>query len=150
MGLFNFDQTSRTADARLHFVIMAAFAQRQVLVVDDNPAIRACITTMLESAGYDVAEAEDGLEALLLISKSTPDVVVSDLNMPRMSGFDLLPEVHRRFPQIVTIAMSGAYRNANEVPPEVMAHGFYAKGAPPRSLIGTLAQLLDAGPARSA
>jgi CheY-like chemotaxis protein len=96
---------------------MAALAQRQVLVVDDDPAIRACMTMLLESAGYDVAEAEDGLEALLLISKSTPDVVVSDLNMPRMSGFDLLPEVHRRFPQIVTIAMSGAYRNANEVTP---------------------------------
>ena len=132
------------------FVIMAASAQRRVLVVDDDPAIRACMSMLLESVGYDVAEAEDGLEALLLISKSTPDVVVSDLNMPRMSGFDLLPEVHRRFPQIVTIAMSGAYRGGNDLPPEVMAHGYYAKGAPPGNLLGTLAQLLDAGPARTA
>jgi len=137
-------------NATLLFVTMAAHSQRRVLVVDDDPSIRACMSMLLESVGYEVAEAEDGLEALLLISKNTPDVVVSDLNMPRMSGFDLLPEVHRRFPQIVTIAMSGAYRNANELPREVMAHGFYAKGAPPRSLIGTLAQLLNAGAVRTA
>ena len=129
---------------------MVSFAQRQVLVVDDDPAIRACMSMLLESVGYDVAVAEDGLEALLFISKNTPDVVVSDLNMPRMSGFDLLSEVQRRFPQIVTIAMSGAYRDGNELPPQVMAHGFYAKGAPPRNLIGTLAQLLDGIPALSA
>jgi CheY-like chemotaxis protein len=129
---------------------MATLAQRQVLVVDDDPAIRACMTMLLESVGYDVAVAEDGLEALLLINESAPDILVSDLNMPRMSGFDLLSEVRRRFPQIVTIAMSGAYRNGNELPPEVMVHGFYAKGEPPRNLCGTLAQLLDGIPAPSA
>ena len=90
--------------------------QRQVLVVDDDPAIRACLTTLLESACYDVAAAQDGIEALLLISESTPDIIISDLNMPRMSGFDLLSEVRRRFPQVVTIAMSGAYRNSDELP----------------------------------
>jgi|KBSSwiStaDraftv2_1062776.scaffolds.fasta_scaffold2316938_1 CheY-like chemotaxis protein len=89
-------------------VVTMAFLS-QVLVVDDDPAIRAGMSLLLESAGYDVAEAEVGLEALLLISKSTPNVVVSDLNMPQRSGFDL-PEVQqRRFPQIVTIAMSGAH-----------------------------------------
>jgi len=128
---------------------MASLAQRQVLVVDDDPAIRTCMSMLLESVGYDVAVAEDGLEALLFISKNTPDVVVSDLNMPRMSGFDLLSEVRRRFPQIVTIAMSGAYRNGNELPVEVTAHGFYAKGAPASHLVGTLAQLLE-HPARNA
>jgi len=102
---------------------MASLAQRQVLVVDDDPAIRTCMSMLLESVGYDVAVAEDGLEALLFISKNTPDVVVSDLNMPRMSGFDLLSEVRRRFPQIVTIAMSGAYRNGNGDPPAFLQRG---------------------------
>jgi CheY-like chemotaxis protein len=131
----------------LLFGTMAALSKRQVLLVDDDPEIRACIAMLLEAVGYDVAAAQDGLEALLLLDKNTPDIVVSDLDMPRMSGVVLLSEIRRRFPQIVTIAMSGAYRNSDELPPEVIAHGFYAKGAPPRNLCGTLAQLLDAAPA---
>jgi CheY-like chemotaxis protein len=111
--------------------------------VDDDPTIRTCLTVLLESVGYDVATAGDGLEALLLINESTPDILISDLNMPGMSGVDLLSEIRRRFPRIVTIAMSGAYRNSDEFPCEVMAHGFYPKGEPPSNLYGTLAQLLD-------
>ena len=122
---------------------MATPAPCQVLVVDDDPAIRACLTAVLKSAGYDVAAAKDGIEALLSISESAPDIIISDLNMPRMSGFDLLSEVRRRFPWIVTIAMSGAYRSGNELPSKDLAHGFYAKGEAPRKLCGTLAQLLE-------
>jgi CheY-like chemotaxis protein len=122
---------------------MTTPAQRQVLVVDDDPTIRTCLTVLLESVGYAVATAGDGLEALLLINESTPDILISDLNMPGMSGVDLLSEIRRRFPRIVTIAMSGAYRNRGELPSEVMAHGFYPKGEPPSNLYGTLAQLLE-------
>jgi len=122
---------------------MATPAQRQVLVVDDDPTIRTCLTQLLESVGYDVATAVDGVEALLLINESAPDIIISDLNMPGISGVDLLSEIRRRFPRIVTIAMSGAYRNGGELPSEVMAHGFYAKGEPPSNLYGTLAQLLE-------
>jgi CheY-like chemotaxis protein len=122
---------------------MATPGQRQVRVVDDDAAVRTCLTILLESVGYDVDAAEDGIEALLLISKNTPDIIVSDLNMPGMSGVDLLSEIRRRFPQVVTIAMSGAYQNVNELPSEVLAHGFYAKGEPRRKLGGTLSQLLE-------
>jgi len=122
---------------------MAAPAQRQILIVDDDPTIRTCLTVLLESVGYDVATAVDGVEALLLINESAPDILISDLNMPRMSDVDLLSEIRRRFPGIVTIAMSGAYRNSVDFPCEVMAHGFYAKGEPPSNLYGTLAQLLE-------
>lgn len=122
---------------------MANPGQHQILVVDDEAAIRTCLTILLESVGYDVDAAEDGIEALLLIGTNTPDIVISDLNMPGMSGVDLLSEIRRRFPQIVTIAMSGAYENVNELPSEVLAHGFYAKGEPPRTLCGTLSQLLE-------
>ena len=129
--------------ATLLSLTMATPGQRRVLVVDDEPAIRSCLTILLESVGYDVDAAEDGIEALLLISKNTPDIIISDLNMPGMSGVDLLSEVRRRFPQVVSIAMSGAYQNVNELPSEVLAHGFYAKGEPPRKLCGTLSQLLE-------
>lgn len=61
------------------------------------------------AAGYDVVAAEDGFRALSQLRKKLPDVVLSDLDMPGMSGFELLSVMRRRFPQISTVAMSGAY-----------------------------------------
>ena len=129
---------------------MASLTQRHILVVDDEPSVRSCLAMLLRSVGYEVAVAEDGLEALLLMNESAPDILVSDLNMPRMSGFDLLSEVRRRFPHTLTIAMSGAYREGSELPPEVLAHGFYSKSDSSRNLCETLAHLLEGIPAPSA
>ncbi len=129
---------------------MANPSKPQVLVVDDDPSVRDSVARLLMSAGYDVAAAEDGLEALSQLNKAMPDIIVSDLNMPRMSGFDLLAVVRRCFPGIVTVAMSGAYGNSDDLPPEVIADGFYAKGDHPKRLFGTLAQLLSTTPTRCA
>lgn len=96
---------------------MSTPSKRQVLVVDDDPDVRDSLAQLLNLGGYDVAAAEDGVGALFQLSRSTPDAIVSDLHMPRMSGVALLSEIRRRFPQIVTIAMSGAYRNSSELPP---------------------------------
>jgi DNA-binding NarL/FixJ family response regulator len=82
------------------------------------------------------------------LRKTEPDVIVSDLEMPRMSGFELLPVVRRRFPQILTLAMSGAYGDEG-VPVGVIADGFYAKGGPPKNLFRAIEQIIHAAPARS-
>jgi CheY-like chemotaxis protein len=129
---------------------MATLSKFQVLLVDDDASVRDCVARLLSSAGYDVAAAEDGLGALLHLNQATPDVIVSDLDMPRMSGFDLLPVVRRCYPGIVIVAMSGAYTSSDELPPEVVADGFYSKGDHPKNLFGILAQLLGNTPARSA
>ena len=87
---------------------MSNASRRQILVVDDNPSVRETLAMLLVSAGYDVAVAEEGFAALSHLRKTLPDVIVSDLEMPRMSGFELLSVVRRRFSQILTVAMSGA------------------------------------------
>jgi CheY-like chemotaxis protein len=66
---------------------------------------------ILEREGYEVLKAADGLEGLHSLSKSLPDLIISDLNMPRMTGFEFLAVVRLRFPHIATIAMSGGNRS---------------------------------------
>ena len=83
---------------------------------------------------FFVRSAEDGFSALAEIRKEIPDILLSDLNMPRMSGFELLSVVHHRFPSIRVIAMSGAF-SGDEVPSRVSADAFYQKGCGVRSLL---------------
>jgi CheY-like chemotaxis protein len=99
----------------------------KILVVDDEPSIRGSLAELLRRAGYEVAAAANGFDALLQLKHSVPDVIVSDLNMPQMSGFEFLSVVRRRFPQISVIASSGAYAS-RIVPTGVLADAFFAKG----------------------
>lgn len=98
-----------------------------ILVVDDEPGVREGLEILLMSEGYDVASAEDGVGALLQIERMPPDLIISDLNMPRMSGFEFLPMVRLRYPQIAIVAMSGDYQG-DDVPLGVVADRFFAKG----------------------
>ncbi len=105
-----------------------------LLIVDDEPSIRESLSHVLTEIGYRVRSAEDGFSALREMRHETPDLLLSDLNMPNMSGFELLSVVRRRFPAIRTIAMSGSF-SGNEVPSGVTADAFYEKGSSIRSLL---------------
>lgn len=123
----------------------------QILLVDDDDSVRNTLAMLLTSAGYDVAAASDGFEALLHLKRALPGLIISDLNMPRMSGFEFLSVVRRRFPGILVIAMSGAYNEGSAVPGGVIADGFYAKGrSNPDALFTTVADLIKTAPARQA
>lgn len=116
--------------------------QKRVLVVDDYPAIRDTLAAILCSAGYEVSTAEDGFSALLLMKRILPDLIVSDLNMPNMSGFELLSVVRRRFPQLLVVAMSGAYGSGDSVPGGVIADAFYSKNnSTPAAFLKIIAEL---------
>jgi CheY-like chemotaxis protein len=127
---------------------MPILVKFRILVVDDDTDVRESVAMSLMAEGYDVVAAEDGFRALSELRKNLPDVVLSDLDMPGMSGFELLSVVRRRFPQISTVAMSGAYVG-NELPFGVIADGFFAKGGQPKNLLWTIQQLLLTAPARS-
>ena len=119
-----------------------------ILVVDDDQSVRESVAMSLMAAGYDVVAVDDGFRAIAQLRKALPDVVLSDLDMPGMSGFELLSVVRRRFPQISTIAMSGAYVG-KQVPFGVIADGFFAKGSHSKDLLSTIQRLLLTAPARS-
>ena len=66
---------------------------RTILAVDDSPSMRQMVRATLESAGYGVVEAADGQEALELARTRSVDLVISDVNMPRMDGIRLVSEL---------------------------------------------------------
>jgi CheY-like chemotaxis protein len=121
----------------------------RILVVDDEECIRAVFGELLQRKGYEVATAQDGFDALLKLKQFLPDLIISDLNMPRMSGFEFLSVVRRRFPKISVIASSGAY-GSGVVPTGVLADAFFAKGqADPHTLLSSVADLLQTSAARA-
>ena len=99
----------------------------RILVVDDQCLLRETARQMLESGGYEVLTAADGLDGLHALSKSLPDLIISDLNMPRMSGFEFLAVVRERFPHIATIAVSADYIISGN-PSGIVADAFFQKG----------------------
>ncbi len=98
------------------------------------------LSCVLGEIGYQVRTAEDGFTALVEIAKEAPEILLTDLNMAGMSGFELLATVRRQFPEIKTIAMSGAF-SGNEVPSGVAADAFYGKGSSMVALVRLLDQL---------
>jgi CheY-like chemotaxis protein len=122
---------------------MSKAPKHEILVVDDNPAIRDSLGLVLQSGGYEITTAINGFDALLQMKRRLPAIVLSDLNMPEMSGFEFLSVVRRRFPQISAIAMSGAYHSGDAVPGGVIADAFYAKGqSDPEELLRIVAGLI--------
>jgi len=99
-----------------------------LLIVDDDASIRNTLTLIFTELGYCVRSASDSFATLALIRESTPDVLLSDLNMPGMSGFELLSIVRRTYPAIRVIATSGAF-SGKSVPHGVAADAFYEKAS---------------------
>jgi CheY-like chemotaxis protein len=113
------------------------------LVVEDHNGVRDSLELLLKSAGYAVSTATHGFDALVQLKKHLPDIVLSDLNMPKMSGFELLSVVRRRFPKISVIAMSFASHSGDSLPSGVIADAFYVKGhSDPETLLSTVADLI--------
>ena len=65
----------------------------KILVVDDDPDMRDAITIILESRGYQIVTAQDGLEALANLKAERPDLMMLDLLMPKMDGFAVMKEL---------------------------------------------------------
>lgn len=80
---------------------------KTVLVVDDDPSIRALIRLYLEGAGYAVSEAGDGRQAMRHMAEQRPDLVVLDIFMPEMDGLEVLQALREQCRACKVMAISG-------------------------------------------
>ncbi len=80
--------------------------EQVILVVDDDPAIREGLERKLASSGYGVITASDGEEALLKMESAQVDLILSDVDMPGMNGWELLWECSRRWPAVPLMFMT--------------------------------------------
>ena len=127
---------------------MANFHYR-LLVIDDESLSRDLLQDSLSAKGYEVGIAKDGFAALAQMRGALPDLIVSDLKMPNMSGFEFLSIARRRFPQIPTIAVSGEFHPPID-PLGVLADAFLPKPFRLEELLAKIAELLRDAPPRPA
>lgn len=81
-----------------------------ILLVEDDDLVKDMLTQVLERASHKVISAHDGDEATELLKKIHPDVIVTDIIMPKKSGVTLISEVKNKHPNIEIIAISGGGR----------------------------------------
>jgi CheY-like chemotaxis protein len=113
-----------------------------LLIVEDDIQLRALLTAILTQSGYRVRAAEDGFSALTEMRAEMPDLILSDLYMLGMSGFELLSVVRRRYPEVTVIAMSSAF-SGGEIPSGVAADAFYQKATGVVELLSLLDEVVS-------
>jgi excisionase family DNA binding protein len=116
-----------------------------VLIVDDDEQVRGYVRVNLEAQGYNVREAGNAEEGLLAVEESQPDLVLLDVMMPQVDGWQMLQQLQERHGEAVPVVMFSGKADAataDEVA-ERGARGFIGKPFDPGQLIEKTKQLLS-------
>ena len=122
--------------------------RKRILVADDEPHMSRVIELFLRREGYDVDMVRDGQEALDSILRSPPDVLVTDINMPRMTGQALCMELEKQLPQrefkiiIMTSMTDSEHRDWSRKMRDTL---FMEKPVSMRLMVSTLAKYFGNG-----
>ena len=118
--------------------------KKSVLVVDDEPGICEVLELRLKLVGLDVTTTQSGQEAVGLVEETAPDLVLLDLLMPGMDGYEVLKKI-RAFSSVPVIIFT-ARPDIEDVIDEIGATDFIAKPFSPDALIGKIRLLLNGAP----
>jgi two-component system response regulator VicR len=120
---------------------VAENARKKILVADDTRFFCAVLEDLLASEGYDVICAHDGLEALKKVKAELPglDLLILDLLMPKMTGFDVLREI-RKDPEgakLPVLAITGVFKQSSEIEmlKKLGALGYISKNSSPEEIL---------------
>jgi len=117
-----------------------------VMVIDDDAALRRLIVRALGNGGHEVIEAENGADALALLERHQPALIITDILMPKTEGIETINKVKDRFPGIKIIAMSGGGKSRNlmflDIARAIGAEETLAKPFRPAKLVAAVERLL--------
>ena len=118
---------------------MASGAQQKtILVVEDNPTNMKLVVDLLELKDFNVLQAEDGTTALQILEGHTPELILLDINLPKMSGIDVFKKIreNQRFDSVVILALTALVMTQDQ---ELIANtgfdGYIAKPIDTRKFI---------------
>jgi excisionase family DNA binding protein len=118
-----------------------------VLIVDDDEGTRTFVRASLELEGFDVREASSGTEGLAALEEEAPDLILLDVMMPQMDGWEMLRRVQEQHGGAIPVVMfSGKVEDAAGEAVERGASGFIGKPFDPQQLIDRAKQILGARP----
>jgi DNA-binding response OmpR family regulator len=121
---------------------MIGVARDRILVVDDEPGIRELVGTYLRAEGFDVDEAADGEDALERFRRHAHDLVVLDLRLPGIGGFDVLREIRRSSSVSVIVLTARAEEADKLIGLELGADDYVTKPFSPRELVARVRAVL--------
>ena len=117
--------------------------EQTIMVVDDDAAIRDVVATVLEEEGYTVITAASGEEALAMLHGRLPALVILDMRMPVMDGWEFAERVRARYENRVPLLVMTAAVDARQRAAQVGAAGILSKPFDLHDLIRAVDQLLD-------
>ncbi|SDU03094.1 Serine phosphatase RsbU, regulator of sigma subunit [Pseudomonas pohangensis] len=87
-----------------------------LLIIDDDPVVRARLASYLEAAGFAVLEADNGVQGMQLIQEATPDLIICDLYVPQLTGLELLAQLNEQGSEtpVILLSASGSMSDAVE------------------------------------
>ncbi len=114
---------------------------KTILTVDDSRTMREMLRQALSDSGFNVVQAEDGVHGLEVLKSCAPDVIVTDVNMPRMDGLQLIEEIRRddakrAIPILVLTTESDAAKKARAK--QAGATGWIVKPFDPTKLVDAI------------
>ncbi len=115
----------------------------KVLVVDDEEVIRDLSKELMEYLGYDYISAEDGYEAQEIVHIQNPDVVILDLNMPKLSGEKTLMNLMEKYPDLRVLISTGEVLGDSEID-DLTAKGAFGFVKKPFSIADLNSIILEA------
>lgn len=116
--------------------------QARLLVIDDDPAVRSVLRDLLSGLGYQVDDAPGGAEGLALFGQGGYDLILTDLAMPGMSGWEVAEAVRSASPAVPVIVVTGSATDADAKRADALGVAILRKPVPLKELGAAVRQAL--------
>lgn len=121
---------------------------RKILVVDDDPTIQKLVSSILSAEGYEVSIAKDGIDAMVLLRKEKPDLLVLDIMMPEFNGYDVCHAIKfdKDLKDLPIIILTQREKELDSRLSALMGIEYFQKPVPVKELLAKVAQMLARNP----